>query len=157
MTQAGYPEVAGESWFAVVVPAGTPRDIIALLQRDIAQAIIRPDVQETPGDARLRDGRQHARGMRRPLPGGNSEMGESHRRGGPQGAVRAVPICVPCAGQVPTRCAFEASTGVQTRDTAAQARPRGPRRASHMDALPPYREAQTNSQFRAVILIVHCH
>jgi len=46
MTQAGYPDVAGESWFAVVVPAGTPRDIIALLQRDIAQAIIRPDMQE---------------------------------------------------------------------------------------------------------------
>jgi len=46
MTQAGYPDVAGESWFAVVVPAGTPRDIIALLQRDIAQAIARPDMQE---------------------------------------------------------------------------------------------------------------
>src|SRR6266700_8100939 len=46
MTEAGYPAVAGESWFAVVVPAGTPRDIIALLQRDIAQAIIRSDMQE---------------------------------------------------------------------------------------------------------------
>ena len=46
MTQAGYPDVAGESWFAVVVPAGTPKDIIALLQREIAQAIIRPDMQE---------------------------------------------------------------------------------------------------------------
>src|SRR5215469_696624 len=46
MTEAGYPDVAGESWFAVVVPAGTPKDIIALLQREIAQAIIRPDMQE---------------------------------------------------------------------------------------------------------------
>jgi len=46
MTEAGYPDVAGESWFAVVVPAGTPKDIIALLQREIAQAISRPDMQE---------------------------------------------------------------------------------------------------------------
>jgi tripartite-type tricarboxylate transporter receptor subunit TctC len=46
MTEAGYPDVAGESWFAVVVPAGTPKDIIALLQREIAQAIIRPDMKE---------------------------------------------------------------------------------------------------------------
>src|SRR5260370_825779 len=43
-------------------------------------------------------GRQHARGVRRPLPDGNSEVGESHRRGGHQGAVRAVPIGVRYAG-----------------------------------------------------------
>src|SRR5262249_20831063 len=46
MTQAGYPDVAGESWFAVVVPAGTPKDIIALLQRGVAQATIRAGMQE---------------------------------------------------------------------------------------------------------------
>src|SRR5262249_46571739 len=46
MTEADYPDVAGESWFAVVVPAGTPKDIIALLQREIARAISRPDMQE---------------------------------------------------------------------------------------------------------------
>ena len=46
MTEAGYPDVAGESWFAVIVPAGTPKDIIALLQREIAQAIAGPDMKE---------------------------------------------------------------------------------------------------------------
>src|SRR6266487_4918220 len=46
MTEAGYPDVAGESWFAVVAPAGTSKDIIALLQREIAQAIVAPDMKE---------------------------------------------------------------------------------------------------------------
>lgn len=46
MTEAGYPEVAGESWFAVVVPAGTPKEVVALLQREIAKAIALPDMKE---------------------------------------------------------------------------------------------------------------
>jgi tripartite-type tricarboxylate transporter receptor subunit TctC len=46
MTQAGYPEVEGESWFAVVVPAGTPKDLIALLHREIVTAIAQPDMKE---------------------------------------------------------------------------------------------------------------
>ena len=46
MTEAGYPEVVGESWFAAVVPTGTPKEIITLLQREIARAITVPDVRE---------------------------------------------------------------------------------------------------------------
>src|SRR6266700_980220 len=46
MAEAGYPEVEGESWFAVVVPAGTPKEIIALLQREIARAIALPEMKE---------------------------------------------------------------------------------------------------------------
>jgi tripartite-type tricarboxylate transporter receptor subunit TctC len=46
MAEAGYPEVEGESWFAVVVPSGTPKEIIALLQREIARAIALPDMKE---------------------------------------------------------------------------------------------------------------
>ena len=46
MTEAGYPEVSGESWFAVLVPAGTPKEIIVFLQREIAQAIAVPDIKE---------------------------------------------------------------------------------------------------------------
>src|SRR5207245_1821296 len=43
MTEAGYPDIEGESWFAAVVPAGTPKEIIALLQREIARAMNQPD------------------------------------------------------------------------------------------------------------------
>jgi tripartite-type tricarboxylate transporter receptor subunit TctC len=46
MAEAGYPEVTGESWFVVVVPAGTPPDIIALLRRDIAKVVGLPDMKE---------------------------------------------------------------------------------------------------------------
>ncbi len=46
MAEAGYPEVEGESWFAVVVPAGAPKEIIALLQREIARAIALPEMKE---------------------------------------------------------------------------------------------------------------
>jgi tripartite-type tricarboxylate transporter receptor subunit TctC len=46
MTEAGYPEIAGESWFAVVVPAGTPAEIIAALNREIAKAIAQPEMNE---------------------------------------------------------------------------------------------------------------
>jgi tripartite-type tricarboxylate transporter receptor subunit TctC len=46
MAEAGYPEVEGESWFTVVVPAGTPKDIIALLHREIVAAMAQPDMQE---------------------------------------------------------------------------------------------------------------
>ena len=66
MTESAYPEVSGESWFAAVVPAGTPREIVVQLQREIARAIAQPDTRErlaalgyepvasTPGDAAAR-------------------------------------------------------------------------------------------------------
>jgi tripartite-type tricarboxylate transporter receptor subunit TctC len=46
MAEAGYPDVEGESWFAVAVPAGTPKKIIALLNREIVKAMALPDVKE---------------------------------------------------------------------------------------------------------------
>lgn len=46
MLEAGYPEIEGEAWFAFIVPAGTPREIIALLNREIVKLIAQPDVAE---------------------------------------------------------------------------------------------------------------
>jgi tripartite-type tricarboxylate transporter receptor subunit TctC len=46
MAEAGYPAVEGESWFAVVAPAGTPKDVIALLNREIAKAVVAPDMRQ---------------------------------------------------------------------------------------------------------------
>jgi tripartite-type tricarboxylate transporter receptor subunit TctC len=46
MAEAGYPGVEGESWFAVAVPAGTPKEIVALLNREIVKAMALPDVKE---------------------------------------------------------------------------------------------------------------
>src|SRR6266568_4162903 len=46
MGEAGYPEIEGEGWFAFVVPAGTPKEIIALLNREIIKLIALPDINE---------------------------------------------------------------------------------------------------------------
>jgi tripartite-type tricarboxylate transporter receptor subunit TctC len=46
MAEAGYPDVEGESWFAVAVPAGTPKEIVALLNREIVKIMALPDIKE---------------------------------------------------------------------------------------------------------------
>jgi tripartite-type tricarboxylate transporter receptor subunit TctC len=46
MTEAGYPDIAGDSWVGVLVPAGTPREIITLLHREIAAIIALPDMKQ---------------------------------------------------------------------------------------------------------------
>jgi tripartite-type tricarboxylate transporter receptor subunit TctC len=46
MAEAGYPEVEGEGWFAFIVPAGTPKEITALLHREIVKIITLPDIME---------------------------------------------------------------------------------------------------------------
>jgi tripartite-type tricarboxylate transporter receptor subunit TctC len=44
--QAGYPGLEGDGWVGVLVPAGTPADVIALLHREIVAIIALPDMQE---------------------------------------------------------------------------------------------------------------
>jgi tripartite-type tricarboxylate transporter receptor subunit TctC len=46
MAEAGYPQIEGDSWVGVLVPAGTPHEIIALLQRALVGIIAAPDIQE---------------------------------------------------------------------------------------------------------------
>jgi tripartite-type tricarboxylate transporter receptor subunit TctC len=46
MAEAGYPEVQVEDWLALLAPAGTPKDIIALLHRDIVGIIRAPEMKE---------------------------------------------------------------------------------------------------------------
>jgi tripartite-type tricarboxylate transporter receptor subunit TctC len=46
MAEAGYPDIAGDNWQAVVVPAGTPKEIIAYLHREIVAIIALAEVKE---------------------------------------------------------------------------------------------------------------
>ena len=46
MMEAGYPDIEGESWFAFIVPAGTPKEITALLYREIVKILARPAIKE---------------------------------------------------------------------------------------------------------------
>src|SRR5256884_3633773 len=52
MTEVGYPQIEGDSWVGILVPAGTPAEIIAVLSRESSKILEQPDVKErlaTPG------------------------------------------------------------------------------------------------------------
>ena len=46
MGEGGYPDIKGDSWVGVLVPAGTPKEIVALLNREIAKILTLPDMKE---------------------------------------------------------------------------------------------------------------
>src|SRR5262249_27605684 len=46
MTEAGYPDIEGDGWVGILVPAGTPADIITALHRESAKILAQPDMQE---------------------------------------------------------------------------------------------------------------
>ena len=46
IAEAGYPELDGDAWVGVLVPAGTPSDIIALLHDEIVKIIAMPGMKE---------------------------------------------------------------------------------------------------------------
>jgi tripartite-type tricarboxylate transporter receptor subunit TctC len=46
MAEAGFPDVEGSTWTAVVTPSGTPKDIIAQLHKMMAGILALPDVKE---------------------------------------------------------------------------------------------------------------
>ena len=46
MTELGYPEIEGDSWVGILVPAGTPADIIAVLHRVSEKILAQPDTKE---------------------------------------------------------------------------------------------------------------
>jgi tripartite-type tricarboxylate transporter receptor subunit TctC len=46
MAEAGFPEIDGETWFCVVAPKGTPKDIVTRLHDAVAKAVADPDVKQ---------------------------------------------------------------------------------------------------------------
>jgi tripartite-type tricarboxylate transporter receptor subunit TctC len=46
MTEAGYPQIEGDGWVGILLPAGTPADIIAVLHRASAKILAQPDMKE---------------------------------------------------------------------------------------------------------------
>ena len=46
MAEQGYPEIQGETWFTLVAPARTPKDIVALLYRETSKAVAAPATKE---------------------------------------------------------------------------------------------------------------
>jgi tripartite-type tricarboxylate transporter receptor subunit TctC len=46
MEESGYSNLEADSWVGVLAPARTPKDIIALLNREIVKIVVAPDTQE---------------------------------------------------------------------------------------------------------------
>jgi tripartite-type tricarboxylate transporter receptor subunit TctC len=46
MPEAGFPEIEGNFWVGLFVPAGTPADIVTLLHREVGKAAELPDMQQ---------------------------------------------------------------------------------------------------------------
>ncbi len=46
MAEGGYPDIKGDSWVGVLVPAGTSKEIVALLNREITKILALPDMKE---------------------------------------------------------------------------------------------------------------
>lgn len=46
MTESGYPDIKADSWVGVLVPAGTPKEIITTLHRELEMVLARPDIKE---------------------------------------------------------------------------------------------------------------
>jgi tripartite-type tricarboxylate transporter receptor subunit TctC len=46
MQEAGYPDQEADTLTGVVAPAGTPKEIIDLLHREIEKAVADPDVKQ---------------------------------------------------------------------------------------------------------------
>jgi tripartite-type tricarboxylate transporter receptor subunit TctC len=46
LAECGYPGIEGDSFVGFVVPAGTPRDVIAVLNREIVRSLSTPDMKE---------------------------------------------------------------------------------------------------------------
>ena len=46
MAEAGYPGIEASEWYGLVAPAGTPKDIVALLGKEIEKALNAPGVRQ---------------------------------------------------------------------------------------------------------------
>jgi tripartite-type tricarboxylate transporter receptor subunit TctC len=46
LAESGYPDIEGDSFVGFVVPAGTPKDVIALLNREIVASLATPEMKD---------------------------------------------------------------------------------------------------------------
>ena len=47
--EAGYPEYETYAWYGMYAPKGTPKEIVARIQQEIARVVKRPDTEERLG------------------------------------------------------------------------------------------------------------
>ncbi len=111
MAEAGFPEVVGATWTAVVAPAGTPKDIVAKLNGLIVAGLAQQDIKAKLAAMAYVRHRQLARAMRGVLQIGNGDLVEGDPGRRPARRVIVLPAacndqqrditCIVMAGLVP--------------------------------------------------------
>jgi tripartite-type tricarboxylate transporter receptor subunit TctC len=46
IAEAGYPDLDGDGWVGILVPAGTPKEIVSLLNRELVNIIALPEINQ---------------------------------------------------------------------------------------------------------------
>jgi Tripartite tricarboxylate transporter family receptor len=91
MTEVGYPQIEGDSWVGILVPAGTPRgDYRGPLPRE-RQNPRAAGHEGAARRARLRPGREHAEGVRNPHGDRDRDVGQGDPSGQHQAAMTRMP------------------------------------------------------------------
>jgi tripartite-type tricarboxylate transporter receptor subunit TctC len=69
IAEAGYPEIKGDSWVGVLMPAGTPRQIVTLLNREIASFVTLMEMRDRLAALGFEPVAKYAGRVRRPNQG----------------------------------------------------------------------------------------
>ena len=97
--EAGYPGIAGDNWQGVVVPAGTPKEIIGSLHHEIVRIIALPDVKERLAVLGFEPVASTPGGVRQARQARIRVMGRGHPGVQHQGAVTVAEFTVPPRGR----------------------------------------------------------
>ncbi len=79
IAESGYPKFESLAWNGVLVPAGTPKPVIARLNAEINAILKMPDVVQKLNAAGFDLDRRHAGGVRRADQGRSRQVGADHQ------------------------------------------------------------------------------
>ena len=85
IAESGYPGFEALAWNGVMVPAATPKPVIAQLNAEMNAILKQPDVVEKMQASGLRSHRRHARGFRQPHQARDRNLDAGDPEARPQG------------------------------------------------------------------------
>ena len=101
INESGYTGFDAVTWFGLLAPAGTPKDVIARLNAEFNKALAEPRTAQEARRRRRRRGRRHARAVRNADHGRNPALGQGRQGIGRKDRLSvalARAVCVRSAG-----------------------------------------------------------
>ena len=90
IAESGYPGFEALAWNGVMVPAGTPKPVVARLNAEMNAILKQPDVVEKMHASGFRPHRRHARGFRQSHQARDRDLDPGHPEARPQGRLGKV-------------------------------------------------------------------